>query len=117
MLTWALARRLQGGSVTINAMAPGLVLETNLYRHLNPEVKRGLEQYGSRGVAEATETAVWLAASAELTGVNGRFFEQGAEIPCQFRNEDAEERLWQACERMAGHRRTPSGSSPTPHAS
>jgi hypothetical protein len=39
-----------------------------------------------------------LASSPELDGVTGRFFEQRAEIPCQFRDEDAEERLWRTCE-------------------
>jgi NAD(P)-dependent dehydrogenase (short-subunit alcohol dehydrogenase family) len=100
MLTWAFARRLQGEPVTVNALAPGLVLGTSLYRHLTPEAKRGLEQYGSRDVSAGAETAVWLAASPELNGVTGRFFEQGIEIPCQFHDEDEEERLWQACEQM-----------------
>jgi NAD(P)-dependent dehydrogenase (short-subunit alcohol dehydrogenase family) len=36
MLTWAFARRLLGDSVTVNAVAPGLVLDTSLYRHLPP---------------------------------------------------------------------------------
>lgn len=100
MLTWAFARRLHAGSVTVNAMAPGLVLGTSLYRHLTPEAKRGLEQYGSRSVPEGAETAVWLASSPELNGVSGRFFEQGTEIPCQFRDQEAEERLWQTCEQL-----------------
>jgi NAD(P)-dependent dehydrogenase (short-subunit alcohol dehydrogenase family) len=100
MLTWAFARRVQGTAVTVNAMAPGLVLGTSLYRHLTPAAKRGLEQYGSRSLAEGAETAVWLASSPELNGVTGRFFEQGTEIPCQFRDEEAEERLWQTCEQL-----------------
>jgi retinol dehydrogenase-13 len=98
MLTWAFARRLPGESVTANAMAPGLVLDTSLYRHLPTEAKRDLEQYGSRSVSEGAETVVWLASSPELDGVTGRFFEQRAEIPCQFRDEDSEEQLWQTCE-------------------
>ena len=81
-------------------MAPGLVLGTSLYRHLTPEAKRGLEHYGSRSVSEGAETAVWLVSSPELNGVSGRFFEQGTEIPCQFRDEKAEERLWQTCEQL-----------------
>jgi NAD(P)-dependent dehydrogenase (short-subunit alcohol dehydrogenase family) len=100
MLTWAFARRLQAGSVTVNAMAPGLVLGTSLYRHLTPEAKRSLEQYGSRSVSAGAETAVWLASSPELSGVTGRFFEQGTEIPCQFRDQEAEERLWQTCQQL-----------------
>jgi NAD(P)-dependent dehydrogenase (short-subunit alcohol dehydrogenase family) len=97
MLTWALARRLEGESVTVNAMAPGLVLGTGLYRNLPAEAKRGLEQLGGRSVSEGTGTAVWLASSPELDGVTGKFFEQDTEIQCQFRDDDAEERLWQTC--------------------
>jgi NAD(P)-dependent dehydrogenase (short-subunit alcohol dehydrogenase family) len=102
MLTWAWARRLQGESVTVNAMAPGLVLGTNLYRDLPPEAKHGLEQLGGRSVSEGADTAVWLASSPDLTGTTGKFFEQRAESPCQFRDEAAEESLWQECEQLAG---------------
>jgi NAD(P)-dependent dehydrogenase (short-subunit alcohol dehydrogenase family) len=100
MLTWAFARRLSGESVTVNAMAPGLVLDTGLYRDLPPEQRRGLEQLGGRSVSEGAETAVWLASSPELNAVTGRFFEQNTEIPCQFRDEDAEETLWRKCEQL-----------------
>jgi NAD(P)-dependent dehydrogenase (short-subunit alcohol dehydrogenase family) len=101
MLTWAFARRLGEHRVTVNAMAPGLVLDTRLYRQLPDEAKRELERYGSRSVAEGAETAVWLASSPEVDGVTGRFFEQGAELPCEFRDQTAEERLWQICEQFA----------------
>ena len=33
-----------------------------------------------------------------LSGVTGRFFEQGAEVRCELRDEANEHRLWQACE-------------------
>jgi NAD(P)-dependent dehydrogenase (short-subunit alcohol dehydrogenase family) len=102
MLTWAFARRLPAESVTVNAIAPGLVLDTDLYRHVPPEAKRDLEQYGSRSVSEGADTAVWLASSPELNGLTGKFFEQRTEIPCEFRDEDAEERLWQSCEQLTG---------------
>ena len=102
MLTWGLARRLHGDSITVNAMAPGLVLDTGLYRDLPEETRRDLAQYGSRSVPEGADTAVWLASSPDLDGVTGRFFEQGAEKPCEFRDEEAEERLWQACEKLVG---------------
>ncbi len=102
MLTWAFARRLHRDAVTVNAMAPGLMLETRLYRDLSEETKRDLAQYGSRSVPEGADTAVWLASSAELDGVTGQFFEQGNEKPCEFRDDKAEERLWQACEQLVG---------------
>lgn len=101
MLTWAFARRLDGQSVAVNAMAPGLMLDTRLYRELSTEAKRELAAYGSRTVSEGAETAVRLASSPELDGVTGRFFEQGTEVPCEFRDEAAGERLWQICEQLA----------------
>jgi NAD(P)-dependent dehydrogenase (short-subunit alcohol dehydrogenase family) len=97
MLTWAFARRLEGEPITVNAMAPGLVLGTALYRDLPPDALRHLEQLGGRSVAEGAETAVWLASSPELEGVTGEFFEQGIEIPCRFRDAEAEEHLWTTC--------------------
>ena len=102
MLTWALARRLPAESVTVNAMAPGLVLGTDLYRRLPAEAKRELERYGSRSVTDGAETAVWLASSPDLDGVTGKFFEQGAEVACEFRDQAAEERLWQRCQQLIG---------------
>ncbi len=101
LLTWALARRLQESGVTANAMAPGLVM-TELYRDLPPEARLGLEKMGARTVPEGADTAVWLASSPEVEGVSGRFFEQRKEIPCEFRNEEAEERLWGICQSLVG---------------
>jgi hypothetical protein len=42
-------------------MAPGLVLDTNLYRDLTLEARRNLEQYGRRSISEGAGTAIWLA--------------------------------------------------------
>ncbi len=100
LLTWALARRLEGSGVTANAMAPGLV-QTGLYRDTPVPIRLLLRVMGAfvgRSVETGADTAVWLATSAEVEGLSGRFFEQRREIPCQFRQETAEERLWAACE-------------------
>lgn len=102
MLTWALARRLPAASVTCNAVAPGLVLDTELYRRLTPQAKQALEQYGSRSIAAGADSVVWAASEDELSGVTGAFFEQREQISCEFRDEADEERLWQACDRLAG---------------
>lgn len=101
LLTWAFARRLQPDGISVNALAPGLVLDTQLYRDLSPEAKQALEPYGSRSIADGAATAVWLASSSELSGITGRFFEQCDEVPCELRDEADEERLWQACEDLA----------------
>lgn len=95
LLTWALARRLEPQGVAVNGAAPGLVLATSLYRSLTPEARRELEQYGPRTLDDGADTVGWLA-SSDAVGVTGTFFERRAEIHCEFRNEEDEERLWQA---------------------
>jgi NAD(P)-dependent dehydrogenase (short-subunit alcohol dehydrogenase family) len=102
LLTWALARRLKKSGVTANAMAPGLVTETGLYRNAPPELMARLRQRGGRSAVQGADTAVWLASSPEAEGVTGSFFEQRREIPCEFRNTEAEEKLWLICERLVG---------------
>jgi len=101
LLTWALARRLEGTRVTANAMAPGLIVDTGLYRHTPPDVMARLRQRGGRTPAEGADTAVWLASTPEVEGVTGVFFENRKEIPCSFRNRDVEERLWDICETLS----------------
>ena len=101
MLTWALARRLEGSGLTANAMTPGLITETRLYRNAEPELIQRLTQYsGGRTSVHGADTAVWLASSPEVEGVSGKFFEEREEHPCEFRNKRNEEKLWGICERL-----------------
>lgn len=101
MLAWALARQLKKSGVTANAMAPGLVPETGLYRDSPPEILNRLRQISGRTAAEGADTAVWLASSPDVKGVSGKFFEEREEIECEFRNTKAEEKLWGICERLS----------------
>jgi len=98
MLTWAFARRLADSAVTVNAIAPGLVTETNLYRNLPSEIREQLEQQPSRTTAQGADTAVWLAAAPELDRVSGKFYEQRTEQPCEFRDLETEQKLWEHCQ-------------------
>jgi NAD(P)-dependent dehydrogenase (short-subunit alcohol dehydrogenase family) len=101
LLTWALARRLEGSPVTANAMAPGLIVDTGLYRHSPEEVMARLRpRGGGRTPSDGADTAVWLASSPDVEGVTGKFFENRKEIPCSFRNREVEERLWSICETL-----------------
>jgi NAD(P)-dependent dehydrogenase (short-subunit alcohol dehydrogenase family) len=97
LLAWAFARRLANSGITVNAFAPGLVTETNLYRELPSEIREQLEQQPSRSIAQGADTAVWLATAPELEQVSGTFYEQRAEQPCQFRDLETEEKLWYLC--------------------
>ena len=99
LFTWALARRLDGSGVTANAMTPGLITETGLYRNAAPELIGRLSQYsGGRTSAQGADTAVWLASDSEVEGVNDKFFEDRKELPCEFRSKKSEEKLWSICE-------------------
>lgn len=110
MLTWSLARRLEDDRIAVNAMAPGLVIDTALYRDLPPEIRTYLEQQPSRTIAEGADTAVWLATDPDLAGITGKFYEQRIEVDCQFRDVDAEEKLWAQCRAMVDRPRRPSDS-------
>jgi NAD(P)-dependent dehydrogenase (short-subunit alcohol dehydrogenase family) len=92
---WALARRLEGTGVTANAMAPGFVPATGLARGLSPDRQRAYASRTGRTLTEGADTAVWLATSRDVEGVNGRFFYDRRERPCEFRDMATEERLWQ----------------------
>jgi NAD(P)-dependent dehydrogenase (short-subunit alcohol dehydrogenase family) len=105
MLTWAFARRLQGSGVTANAMAPGLVVQTGLYRDASPAVKLLMHVLGlffGRSIAQGADTAIWLASGPEVESLNGKFFDQRQEIACKFRDTVAEEKLWSICEGLTG---------------
>jgi NAD(P)-dependent dehydrogenase (short-subunit alcohol dehydrogenase family) len=100
MLTWALARRLEGTGVTANAMTPGLITETELYRNATPELVQRLTQFsGGRTSAQGADTAVWLVSDPEMEGVTSKFFEDREELECEFRNTESEEKLWTICEK------------------
>jgi len=95
--SWAMARRLQPRGITVNAMTPGWVPDTELSRNLLPEVRQARSRPG-RTVAQGADTAVWLAASPDVASVTARFYADRREAPCEFRDHDTEERLWRICE-------------------
>ena len=94
ILTWALARRLAGTTVTANAMSPGAV-DTPLLHAMAPGI-------AGRTPAQGADTAIWLATSPELSGVNGRFYSDRHEHPCEFRDPATEDALWSLCDRLCG---------------
>jgi NAD(P)-dependent dehydrogenase (short-subunit alcohol dehydrogenase family) len=93
MLTWALARRLEGTSVTANAVTPGVV-NTKLLRALAP-------RFSGRTPAEGADPVLWLATSPEVVGVSGRFWADRRQEPCEFRNRHDIEALYAICERLS----------------
>jgi retinol dehydrogenase 12 len=91
--TWALARRLEGSGITANAMHPGGV-DTALLRQSTGGTGMG------KTPEEGADTVVWLAASPDVEGVSGRFFIDRRDVPCRFRDTEAEEALYRLCEGM-----------------
>jgi NAD(P)-dependent dehydrogenase (short-subunit alcohol dehydrogenase family) len=104
MWTWALARRLEEGDVTANALHPGGVA-TPLFSKGGGLLSRlvgPLIRLRGRSPELGADTALWLAASPEVEGVTGRFFIDRKDVRCRFREREAEEKLWELCEAMTG---------------
>jgi retinol dehydrogenase-12/retinol dehydrogenase-13 len=105
MWTWALAARLQGTAVTVNAVHPGGV-NTGIYRSPRGFAGAALRLYAR--IAKATprqgaDTPVWVATAAELKGVTGRFWAGRKEISCPYRDPSSLNRLWALLEAQAAH--------------
>ena len=89
MLTWALAKQLEGTDVTANAVHPGNV-NTNLNRDFT-----GLKGYGfkiffrmfGKSAADGADTAIYLASEPSLEGTSGAFFAGRKLKSCLFRDD------------------------------
>jgi NAD(P)-dependent dehydrogenase (short-subunit alcohol dehydrogenase family) len=103
MLTWALARRLDGTGVAANAMHPGFVA-TEIFGKGGGLVSLASSLYSkvrAKRPEEGADTVVWLAASPDVEGRSGRFWIDRQERRCRFRDEAGEEALWELCGRMS----------------
>jgi NAD(P)-dependent dehydrogenase (short-subunit alcohol dehydrogenase family) len=94
MFTFELAERLRGTGVTVNALHPATLMDTKMVR----------ETFGhaSSTVQEGTEAVVRLAASPELEGVTGRYFDgtRAARADQQAYDTEARKRLWALSEKL-----------------
>jgi len=119
-------RRWSAEGVTANAVHPGAIYETNLSRHMSPDVLERVwsqvreRQEKSGGIGFKTReqgaaTSVLVATSRQLDGIGGRYFEDCNEahpLPADFSPETASgvapyaldpenaARLWELSERM-----------------
>lgn len=100
LMTWSFARRLEKSGICVNAMAPGLVPDSNLFAKMSPETRHRLKKRGGVDFTQAADTAVWLASDTETEYITSRFFEQRKEVVCEFRNIKDEEKLWDICDAM-----------------
>ena len=96
-------RRWSPEGITANAVHPGAIFETNLSRHMAPDVlervwaqvRRRQEQSGGFGFKtpeQGAATSVLVATSHQLDGIGGRYFEdcnEGHTLPTGFSPETA----------------------------
>jgi NAD(P)-dependent dehydrogenase (short-subunit alcohol dehydrogenase family) len=98
LFAFALARRLKGTAVTVNAVHPGAV-RTNFGRTDGGFAGTlfRLFSWTMRSPEKGAETSIWLATSPDVAGVTGRYFSDRKPITAQSlaSDEAAQERLWQ----------------------
>jgi len=100
VLTFELARRVDGTGVTANAVHPGLV-RSRLMREATAPL-RWATWLVSRDPDRAAAAIVPLVTSPAYAGRSGCFYRGGREIdpPPYTRDADVGRRLWDACERL-----------------
>src|ERR687889_1612724 len=94
MFTFELAEHLQGTGVTVNALHPATLMDTKMVHQTFG--------HASSTVQEGTEAVVRLAASPELEGVTGRYFDgtREARADRQAYDAGARKRLWDLSEKL-----------------
>ena len=100
LFTYELARRLEGTGVTANCLHPGGV-GTGLFRNL-PKPVEALIKLVTISPEKGAETPVYLASSADVEGVTGKYFAKKRETRTsnESYNEDAARRLWEVSAKM-----------------
>jgi NAD(P)-dependent dehydrogenase (short-subunit alcohol dehydrogenase family) len=105
LFTAELARRLEGTSVTANCYHPGLVATGfNRGNGLLTDIGMTALNLMARAPAVGADTLVWLATSADVANVSGKyFFDRQQRQPSQEAQDmQAARRLWDLSERQCG---------------
>jgi NAD(P)-dependent dehydrogenase (short-subunit alcohol dehydrogenase family) len=101
VFTYELARRLEGKSVTANAVHPGVV-RTNLGNE-GGALLRFFTIFG-RNPKKGAETAVYVASSPEVAGISGKYFADKRPKESSARSHDQASwaKLWEVAEKTVG---------------
>lgn len=99
MLLWGLARRIGSKALTVNALNPGYVL-TELTTNVRGPLKLLVRLTGfmAQSALDGADTAIWLAASPEVEGISGMFWDKRRAIRCKFRDPSAIGKVWELVE-------------------
>ncbi len=105
LFTYELSRRLQGSNVTANALHPGLVATKFLANNgLRGRVFNLFVRIVGRSATRGARPITYLASSAEVEGVSGKYFvEEGLVESSEASNDkDAALKLWHLSEEYTG---------------
>ncbi len=104
LFTYALARRLEGTGVTVNCLHPGVVA-TNIWSQPLPPFLRplaGISRFFGISAVQGARTSLYLATSADVEGVTGKYFADCREKTSAKISYDTavQERLWEISAQM-----------------
>lgn len=103
LFTYALARRLDGSGVTVNALHPGTVA-TNFASGSSRLLDIGMKISHLFMISpeKGADTVIYLASSPEVDGVTGKYFSRRKDVSSSKESYDQaeQERLWQVSEQM-----------------
>lgn len=105
LFTYELSRRLAGTAVTANCLNPGIVATRMLADYSGvPFLGGGFASTFGASPEAGAETSIYLAASPEVEGVTGKYFERKKPVASsrQSYDEAAARRLWEVSERLTG---------------
>jgi NAD(P)-dependent dehydrogenase (short-subunit alcohol dehydrogenase family) len=107
LFTYALAQRLEGTGVTVNCLHPGTVA-TNIWSQPLPGFLKPLGTTAAKffGITaeEGAQTSLYLASSADVEGVTGKYFYKCKERPSAHISYDVavQQKLWEKSAEMTG---------------
>lgn len=100
LFSYELSRRLEGTSVTVNSLHPGVV-NTNLGQDQS-SFSKGFAKLFFKKPEKGAETSIYLASSQEVEGITGKYFakKQQKQSSKESYNEDYAKRLWELSTEM-----------------